>query len=139
MSDLIFNQKDQPPEESSLKNTLGKSYPALKNVILHITEQFGVITEEWKFYGKNYGWQLKLLLKKRNLCFIIPEKDCFKIVFIFGDKAVSEVEKSDIPDVLKNELLSAKKYLEGRGLSFMVSERSHIQDIQTLIRIKVNN
>jgi len=31
--------------------------------------QYGPLTEEWKYYGKKTGWVLKYFYKKRNLFF----------------------------------------------------------------------
>ena len=70
---------------------------------------------------------------------MIPGESYYKIVFVFGDKAVKEIEKSDISDKMKSDVVNAKKYVEGRGLSIEVKNRKCIPDIKTLIYIKINN
>ena len=97
------------------------------------------ISNEWKFYGQKYGWQLKTLMKKRNLFFMIPSKDFFRIVFIFGDKAAAEIEKSGISAELINQVKNARKYAEGRGLPIEVYDGNYIPDIKKLIEIKIKN
>ena len=139
MSEIAFNDKDEKPDDHLLAEKLGARFKYWVEIKKHIKEEYGSTTEEWKFYGKKYGWQLKTLLKKRNLFFLIPGESYYKIVFIFGDKAVKEIEKSDISDKMKNDVISAKKYAEGRGLSIEVKNRKCISDIKTLINIKINN
>lgn len=139
MSEVVFNVKDQKPDDLSLAERLGPSYPYWKEIRTHTSENFDPITEEWKFYGAKYGWQLKTYLKKRNLFFLIPYDSCFKIGFIFGDKAVDAVESSSVAENLKSELRNAKKYAEGRGLAIEIKDGRSIPDIMTLLEIKIKN
>ena len=138
MPEIIFTDKSRHPSTKQLEDTLGKNYKHWQTIKDHVNINYEPITDVWKFYGKNYGWQLKTLLKKRNLFFLIPYKSFFKIVFVFGDKAVKEIEQSGIAKELITELINAKKYAEGRGLPINVKNRKHIADIKKLIEIKIN-
>ena len=139
MPEYVFVEKNSKPDDRLMSEKIGKTFQYLQEIRKFIKENFGTTTEEWKFYGQKYGWQLKTFLKKRNLFFIIPFESFFKIVFIFGDRAVEQIKKSDIADNLKNEVINAKKYAEGRGLSIEVYNDSHISDIKELIDIKISN
>ncbi|MFC1725293.1 DUF3788 family protein [candidate division KSB1 bacterium] len=139
MSDVVFDDKNLKPDDKTLAEKLGTSYNFRIEIKDHVKEQYDHTTEEWKFYGKKYGWQLKTFLKKRNLFFLIPYLSYFKIVFIFGDKAVGVIENSDISEDLKNVVINAKKYAEGRGLPIDVKDGTYISDIKKLIDIKINN
>lgn len=81
----------------------------------------------------------KVLRKKRNLFFCIPLKGCFQIAFIFGEKAVSAVESSDLPEAIKVELKNARKYAVGRGIRIEVKSSKDVENIQKLVEIKVKN
>ena len=139
MSEAVLNNKLITPDEKLLAKTIGTNLEYWKNILKHVNNEYENITEEWKFYGKKYGWQLKTFLKKRNLFFCIPYEGCFKVVFIFGDKAVTEIEQSDIASELISELVHAKKYLEGRGIAINVENDKYLSDIKKLIDIKINN
>lgn len=139
MNEPVLNDKASQPDDDLLARTLDRSYAALQALRKHIRETYGETSEEWKFYGRKYGWQLKTFLKKRNLFFIIPEEGSFRVVFIFGDRAVAEIEKSDVDKRLKDEVASAKKYAEGRGLTVPVGDPSPLPDIRTLLKIKLEN
>ncbi|MFC2134683.1 DUF3788 family protein [Bacteroidota bacterium] len=139
MSEIIFNNKSEHPSAKQLADALGKNYKHWQTIKDYVNKNYEPITDEWKFYGKNYGWQLKTLLKKRNLFFLIPYKSYFKIVFVFGDKAVKEIEKSSVSENLITELLNAKKYAEGRGLPIDVNSGKYISDIKKMIKIKISN
>ncbi len=139
MSEFIFNDKDIQPTDNLLSERIGKNFKYWSEIQKLVKSNYENTIEEWKFYGKKYGWQLKTLLKKRNLFFLIPSESYFRIIFIFGDKAVEEIKKSKISEELKNIVVNAKKYAEGRGLSIDIKGKNYISDIKTLLEIKVNN
>jgi len=138
MSENTFKIKDEPPGEEIIKKTLDEKYLVLDAIRHFIRENIGETNEEWKYYGVKNGWVLKTYLKKRNLFFIAIYDDHFRISFIFGDKAVNSIMKSNVTDETKKSLKEARKYAEGRGLSFEVYDNKHLDDIQKLIKIKVS-
>ncbi len=139
MSEIIFNDKNNIPDDNLLAEQIGDAFEYWGEVKKYVEEKYGSTIDEWKFYGKNYGWQLKTLLKKRNLFFLIPYVSFFKIVFIFGDKAVNDIEKSNIAEQIKNDIINAKKYGEGRGIAIEVRDGKYLSDINMLIDIKISN
>lgn len=139
MEERIFCDKLVKPNNQKLSEALGVSYKYWKEIKSSLHEEYGTLIEEWKFYGKKIGWTLKLLYKKRNLFFMAPYNKYFRIAFVFGDKAVSVIEKSDLPKTMIQELMNAKKYVEGRGLRIEVKKRGDIKYISKLVSIKINN
>ena len=139
MTEYLFLDKTAEPTEEQLKEVLSDSYKYWCEIQSEINSKYGETITEWKFYSKKTGWTSKSLLKKRNLFFFKPYSKYFKLTFIFGDKAVDEIEKSDISEKLIQELRSAKKYAEGRGLSVSVTKKRDLKNIYKLIKIKINN
>ena len=138
MTEYVFMEKDKKPAEENLAETLGSTYRFWEEIKEYISESIGATTEEWKFYGAKYGWQLKTFLKKRNLFFLIPYDQYFRIGFVFGDRAVEAIEASGVSETLKDVIRNARKYGEGRGLPIDVKDGAYIQDIKALLEIKVN-
>jgi hypothetical protein len=134
-----FNNKQVMPDEISLASEIGETKEVLDRICSFIETETGQLTREWKHYGQKSGWTLKLLSKKRNLLFVGPESGYFVIAFVFGDRAVEAVVKSQLPETIKNELLNARKYAEGRGIRFEIRDNKQLEDILTLIRIKIEN
>jgi Protein of unknown function (DUF3788) len=135
----IFTDKDKKPDSQLLKKTIGEAFNYWLDIKTFVDENFGLTTEEWKYYNQKSGWILKLFLKKRNLLFFAAQENYFRISFVFGDKAVAVVEKSDLPAEIINELKSARKYAEGRGISFEVRDHGPVESIKKLLEIKINN
>lgn len=139
MSSSIFDNKLTKPELKTLREVLGESYIFWEDIKKHIEATYGSVAEEWKFYGQQSGWLLKVLLKKRNLFFFVPMKDHFKLSFIFGDRAVAAVETSDLPELIKDSLRKARKYAEGRGVQIEVKSADDVRHAIKLVEIKINN
>jgi len=139
MSVSVFDDKNIKPDDKVLAKALGKSNRLWQEVQKHLKAEYGELIEDWKFYGQKSGWILKTLRKKRNLFFFIPLKGSFQVSFVFGDKAVAAVQKSDLPKKLVTELKNARKYAEGRGLRIDVKKSADVEHIKKLVEIKVNN
>jgi hypothetical protein len=139
MQTNLFMDKSIKPDNRKLSKVLGASYKYWEEIKKSLTNEYGELIEEWKYYGQKSGWTLKLLLKKRNLFFFAAYNKYFVIVFVFGEKAVAAIEKSDLPKKLIEELRNAKKYVEGRGLRIEVRKKSDIEIIKKLVAIKVSN
>ncbi len=139
METSVFTDKSIRPDNRQLEETIGDKTKLWEAIKGHIEKKCGDVTEEWKFYGVKSGWVLKILLKKRNLFFFTPLKGGFRLGFVFGDKAVSAVEKSDLPKDMIDTLKNAKKYVEGRGLRVEVSSMPDVENVKKLIDIKVKN
>jgi len=139
MTTSIFDDKEKKPTPQRLARVLGESNGLWKEIKKHLKAEYGELIEDWKYYGKNYGWTLKTLRKKRNLFFFVPLDGSFNVSFVFGDKAVAAAEKSDLPKSLVKTLKNARKYAEGRGLLIEVKGPTDVENIKKLVEIKVNN
>lgn len=139
METNAFMDQSVQPDNSHLARVLGEKTTFWEAIKQHIMQRHGNFIEEWKFYNTQSGWTLKVLLKKRNLFFFTPLQGFFRLAFIFGDKAVAAVEKSDLPSAIKKELQTARKYAEGRGLRIEVKSQQEVEQVKKLIDIKVSH
>jgi hypothetical protein len=139
METNVFVDESIKPDDSRLARVLGEKARFREAIKEHVEQKHGKVSEEWKFYNAKSGWTLKVLLKKRNLFFFAPRPGYFRLAFVFGDKAVSAVERSDLPDDVKNELRNARKYVEGRGIRIEVKSQKDVEHVKKLIDIKVGN
>ncbi len=139
MEGSIFNDKTVKPDSGTLEEALGETDGFWKELRTGLEKEYGDLVEDWKFYGQKLGWTLKLLRKKRNLFFMTPQNGFFRVAFVFGDRAVDEVERSGIPESIKDALRTARKYSEGRGLQIDVTSSEDIEIVRKLVRIKVAN
>ena len=138
MSGSSLNDKSKEPDTILLKKTVGKTYEQWQSIKEFLEENYGPTVEEWKFYNQKSGWILKLFRKKRNLLFFVAQENYFALSLVFGDRVVAVVEKSDLSGEIINQLKNARKYAEGRGISFDVKDSKDIDSIKKLLEIKIN-
>lgn len=138
-SSSVFTDKTAEPTESRLARALGATAPIWAELRGYLEEEYGTLTDEWKFYSTKSGWVRKTLLKERNLFFFTPLDGYFRLGFVFGDRAVAAAEASGLAEEIKEELRSARKYAEGRGLVIDVRSSKDIEAVKTLVEIKVSH
>jgi hypothetical protein len=137
METSVFTDRLKKPDNRRLNRAIGESGEHWKAIKTHIVKKHGEALEEWKYYGPKAGWVLKVLLKRRNLFFLTPLKGYFRIAFVFGDKAVSAVEKSNIRAAVKRDLKEARRYVEGRALRIEVKRQKDVAAVKKLVDIKI--
>jgi hypothetical protein len=137
MAMSLFDDKSKQPTKQMLTKTLGKHYQLWKNIAEHVVEKYPKAMEEWKYYSVKYGWSFRLKDKKRNIIYMTPSDGCIMAGFMFGDKGVDAVQKSSVPQSIKDELRNAKKYVEGRCIRLQVGNKTDVANIKTLVDIKL--
>jgi len=139
MASSIFGDKSKKPTEKDLAQKLPGTKAVWKGINDHISRNYPQVTEEWKHYGKKYGWSFQIKSKKRTVLYLIPCEGYFRATFVYGNKATKAALKSDLPEEIKSLIQSAKVYVEGRGFSIDVNGIDALEDIKTLISIKMSN
>ncbi len=127
------------PTEAELKSALGGSYDLWETLRQYTLKTGNVATEEWKYSGDKYGWGYRLNDKKRVLLYLLPRDGFFRVAFVFGLKATDAVLATTVSDLIKEELIAAKVYAEGRGIRVEVRDQKKIKDLKCLIDIKIDN
>lgn len=67
----ILDDKSIIPDDSQVKDVLGKTYQYWTAIKRYFEDKKIDVQEEWKFFSQKYGWSMRLKHKKRNitLCF----------------------------------------------------------------------
>jgi len=71
--------------------------------------------------------------------FVGPENGYFRVAFAFGQKAYLEILESNLPDAIKQQLIEAKIYVEGRPLRLEIRNQTDAEPLWQLIKIKLKN
>jgi len=105
----------------------------------HISSEYGPVTEQWNFSGKNYGWGFRLKHKERIVLYMTPCKGHFLASFALGEKAVRAARESGLPDPVLKIIDAAPKYAEGRGVRVEVKSKKDLENVKALAAIKMGN
>jgi DNA transformation protein len=134
----VLNNKAHQPDDTVLKKLLGNTWQYWEDLKDHLLISYCNVNESWKFYDENTGWLLQVLIKKQTLFWFKAFEGYFSITFWFGDKAALAVEKSNLPDELKERLRNSIKYKIGRSLTIDIKNSNDLEYIKTLSELKVN-
>jgi hypothetical protein len=135
----IFNEKQIVPDEKMLQIALGESYSFWDQIFRFTLNEYPKGTSEWKYPGAKYGWSFRVNDRKRVIVYLLPRDGYFMVALVFGQKAFEKVMESAVNENIKSDLSAAKPYAEGRGIRIMVQNEAILQDIYTLIRIKLSS
>ncbi len=134
----IFINKEEQPNETDLKRGIGNTFATWQAFANYTRSLYPKATEEWHFSGAKYGWSYRISDKKRVLLYLLPRDNYFKVAFVFGQKAVDVILKTEISENIKTEIRKAKVYAEGRGIRIDIRDTALVRDIEELIAIKIS-
>ena len=138
MATSIFDNKEIVPNDEDLENVLKSSFDAYNNLISYLENEYGQLTNEWKFYSKKAGWTLRISGEKRNLLFLSPNEDYFLVTVNMSVKVSKIVLDSDVSDDTKTMIKEAEVYTEGTGILVEVRTEEDLKDIKTILDIRDN-
>lgn len=135
----IFTDKNIKPTNENLREALGETFEFWMDFVDYTYQNYPAAIEEWNFSSEKFGWGFRIKDPKRVLIYLLPRDRFFKAAFVFGQKATDQILESSISEDIKEELRTAKVYAEGRGIRIDVRQKSSIEDIHQLIKIKIMN
>lgn len=135
----VFTDKTTQPISEDLKSALGNHLENWLELEQFTHKNAPHATGEWHFSGEKFGWSYRIKDRKRVLVYLLPRVQFFKVALVFGDKALAKINESAISESIKTDLNAAKKYAEGRGIRIDVLDKSTINDLKLLIKIKIEN
>lgn len=136
---LRITQREHPPSDSEISEWLGKEpYKHWKYFIQLIEQAYpNVFTPEWLFGGKKHGWSLRYK-KSKSFCTLIPEKNRFALLIVFGAEERSKVEtiKDSLSQYVQREYDQATTYHDGKWLLLTIDSDTVLKDVMRLLVVK---
>ena len=134
-----MTEPGEPPTPKQIELWMGrKAYCFWIRVSKMIAQNYpDVFTPEWLFGGKKHGWSLRYK-KSKSFCTLIPEKNRFVLLIVFGADERSKVE------TIRRELFArtrkaydeATTYHDGKWLRLSVDDEDIVADVERLLAVK---
>jgi hypothetical protein len=125
------------PTEEIIFSIIGEKKKYWKAIMLYMSEIYIGSAGEWNFYNDGKRWLFKMVYRKKTVFWSGIIKDSFRVTFYLGNKADSVIENSELPDSIKSEFKTAKRYGLIRPLTFIVNSHDDYENILKLIDIKI--
>jgi hypothetical protein len=133
---LILSDKQIIPNDEYIFSIIGDKKSLWQSIMNYASENYKDISGSWNYYNDGKQWLFKLVYKKKTIFWAGILKDTFRITFWFGDKAEPLIEGSNLPELIKDDFKTARKYGSIRGVSIKVHEQADVDNVLKLIEIK---
>jgi len=133
---FILSDKQIIPTDDYIFSILGEKRILWQSVMNYASENYKDISGSWNYYNDGKQWLFKLLQKKKTIFWAGILKDTFRITFWFSDKAESMIDSSDLPQTIKDDFKTAKKYGSIRAVSVKVFDNADVDNVLKMIAIK---
>lgn len=129
MKERVFSNKSVKPTDRTIRSVLAKAFPFYDELM----KIAGAFSKEWN-YSKSSGWIQKISDSKKALFYVIPLKGSFKISLTVRENERDKLlSYQDLLDVYE-QLETAKKYIEGYAMQFILKDKESYQKYLGLIK-----
>lgn len=136
MATSVFDDKAVIPNDGMVDTVLGDKAQVWDKIKSYVFENYQDITCNWKYANKKSGWVLIFTQKKRVLFYFVPCGEYFRLVFVFGDKAMEEIKHTSLPKHIMEMISVATICASGHTCFIDVKQKNDFESILTLLRIK---
>lgn len=134
-----MTEPDRPPSDREIADLIGEErFRYWKQTVAFIDRTYpDVFRPEWLFGGKKHGWSLRYK-KSKSFCTLIPEKDRFALLLVFGAEERTKVEgiQASLSPYTSNEYDEAQTYHDGKWLFLTIDSEDVLDDAFSLLAIK---
>jgi hypothetical protein len=123
---------DGAPGPAELATLLGRSHEAFQ-----VLARRPGATSEWKRYGKDTPWVLKVEEGERTLYYVTPKPDRFEVTVVLGKRATEAALSGRVRPELHAAIRSANPYVEGRPVRVMVGGMADLEGVAELVAVKL--
>ncbi len=139
MTPNAFIGRVEQPTDEDLSAALGPARGPWDYFLEQLAGEHHLTTQEWTSYSPKAGWALRMKRNKRNIVYLSPCKDCFRVSFILGDRAIKVAREAGAPARILAALEEAKRYPEGSQVILEVKKAADLTGIGGLVSAKIAN
>lgn len=126
------------PSDSEVLGVVGDSAQLWTDLVSRISRNHAPVEEQWHFGGAKFGWNLRLVRKKRVILYLTPQADTFLAGLVLGEAAVRAVPVADLPEHIAVLVDEAPRYAEGRGVRIPVRSTEDVRAVEILAAAKMS-
>lgn len=137
MEEKVLTDPDVFPSDEVIFSHIGRTKKYWIDLFNFIRSEYPDFDEEWNYYKDGKSWLLKIVRKKKTVCWISVIKNNFLMTFYFTDRVEPLLAESNISDELKIQFDSAKYYNKIRGLTITFNNKKDLDYAKILLDIKL--
>jgi len=136
MEKPILSDKNVVPDDKLLSSHLKGKMSLWLKLLSEVSAKFSNSSGSWNYYNDGKNWLFKMVQKKKTLFWAALFEDSFRVTFYFGDKAEPVLNESDIPQSIKENFKTSKRYGAIRAISMKIMNKDDLDIVFKLSEIK---
>jgi hypothetical protein len=134
---LELSDKQIIPTDDYIFSIIGEKRILWQAINNHLSENYKDISGSWNYYNDGKRWLFKSVQKKKTIFWAAILTDTFRVTFYFGDKAEPLIDASDLPQELKDDFKTGKRYGKIRAISLKMTGLPDVESVKKLVALKV--
>jgi hypothetical protein len=132
----LLTDKQTYPTDDLIFSIIGDNKIHWQSIMTYMSQNYKDSMGQWNFYNDGKRWLFKMVHKKKTVFWAGILTDAFRITFYLGNKAETIIENSELPEIIKEEFKTAKKYGLIRPVSFIIKDQTDVDNVLKMIDIK---
>jgi hypothetical protein len=131
----VFVDRKHQPTMKEVLSSIGSKREMWENLDRFISENYRV-KRDLAFYGRNYGWAVRLRQGGKALLSMYPGKGSFILQIVLGEALAKQASRLKLGKTVMNVLQTAHEFPEGRWLFIRIESKQDVSDVQQLLSLK---
>jgi len=132
----ILSDESIYPDDKFLLTVLGDKMELWVKLLEEIPARHPGAEGSWRYYKDGQNWLFKMVYNKKTLFWAAVFSDTFNVTFYFGDKAEPILDVSTLPQSVKDNFKTSKRYGAIRGIGTRIMNNDDIDIVLKLAEIK---
>lgn len=133
---MVLSDKSVVPTDEYIFSFIGEKKVHWKRIMDYLSENYKVASGNWNYYNDGKQWLFKMVHKKKTIFWASILTGTFRVTFYLGNKADNIIEGSDLPQNIKEEFRTAKRYGLIKPLTFIINADSDLDNVLKMIDLK---
>ena len=133
---MVLSDKSVIPTEEYIFSLIGNNKHYWKRIMNYVSENYKDTLGSWNYYNDGKQWLFKMVYKKKTIFWSGLNNGTFRITFYLGNKAETIIDNSDLPQSVKDEFKTAKRYGLIRPVTFVINGEPDVDNVLKMIAIK---
>jgi hypothetical protein len=135
MSVGIFTDKAHAPTAEQIAEAISSRQAAWEDMLQVIRERYAR-QEDWRFYGKSYGWALRFRKSGKALVSLYPAEGSFTVQLILSQAEMDKTHGLKLGKHVQHIIEQAHPFPEGRWVFIPVRSGQDLRDVRQLLALK---
>jgi len=131
---ILFKDPKEKPNPKNLEKALGKKYALFLDFTSKLNEQN--LSIEWNYYNDGKSWLGKLLVKKKNLCWISIWNTGLKVTVFFTEKTIDDFYGLNINEEIKTSAQTVKRVGKFIPVIMLIKSKKMVNDCLKVLEYK---